>query len=302
MSFISETNEFLDFELFARLPNLEMRAKYLTTGFFSGLHRSPLHGGMAEFKEYRSYQLGDDPRFIDWKLFSRSDRLNIKLKEDETNMNVYLLSDISSSLSYKSSFSKLTKWEFSRSLTAAFIYFLYRQKDAVSLLLLGDKKAEPFRPSLKQSNLARMMSHLKRQANQNNPTCLEDISRYIPLVKPRSILLLFSDFYIDVARLKKLLQPLVALKCEVILFQIMDPSECHFEFDEASFFVDAESKEKVLIQPELVKKEYLRKINRHFDALNDMIQGLGGSYIRLMTNEVPLQAFGHYLATRMSKV
>ena len=77
-----------------------MRAKVVVEGFFHGLHRSPYHGFSVEFSEYRQYTPGDDPRYLDWRLFARSDRYYVKRFEDETNLRCHLLLDMSRSMGY----------------------------------------------------------------------------------------------------------------------------------------------------------------------------------------------------------
>src|SRR5881227_2460582 len=68
------------------IKNLELRAKVVVEGFWNGLHRSPFHGFSVEFTEYRQYSPGDDLRYLDWRLYARSDRYYIKKFEDETNL------------------------------------------------------------------------------------------------------------------------------------------------------------------------------------------------------------------------
>ena len=75
------------------IRSLELRARAVVEGFWSGLHRSPYHGFSVEFTEYRQYTPGDDPRYIDWRVFARSDRYYLKRYEDETNLRVHLLAD-----------------------------------------------------------------------------------------------------------------------------------------------------------------------------------------------------------------
>ena len=85
-----------------RIKSLQLRAKVVVEGFYSGLHKSPYHGFSVEFSEYRQYSPGDDPRYLDWKLFARTDRYYIKRFEDETNLRCYLLVDLSRSMGYGS--------------------------------------------------------------------------------------------------------------------------------------------------------------------------------------------------------
>src|SRR5438045_4551053 len=84
------------------IKNLELRARVVVEGFWNGLHRSPYHGFSVEFTEYRQYTPGDDPRYLDWRLYARSDRYFIKKFEDETNLRCQLLVDNSRSMTYGS--------------------------------------------------------------------------------------------------------------------------------------------------------------------------------------------------------
>ena len=84
------------------IRNLELRARVVVDGFWSGLHRSPYHGFSVEFTEYRQYAPGDDPRYLDWRVFARSDRYFIKRFEDETNLRCHLLVDSSRSMTFGS--------------------------------------------------------------------------------------------------------------------------------------------------------------------------------------------------------
>src|SRR5207253_10234036 len=80
------------------IRNMELRARVVVEGFWNGLHRSPYHGFSVEFTEYRQYTPGDDPRYLDWRVFARSDRYFIKKFEDETNLRCCLLVDQSRSM------------------------------------------------------------------------------------------------------------------------------------------------------------------------------------------------------------
>ena len=93
----------------ARVKNLHLRARAVVEGFDKGLHRSPYHGFSAEFSEYRAYAPGDDPKYLDWHVFARSDRYYIKKFEDETNLRCHLVVDASRSMGYASG--PITKWD-----------------------------------------------------------------------------------------------------------------------------------------------------------------------------------------------
>src|SRR5579863_6392039 len=97
-----EGRSLIDPKALMSIRNLEFRARVVVEGFWHGLHRSPYHGFSVEFTEYRQYSPGDDPRYLDWRLYARSDRYYIKKFEDETNLRCHLLVDQSRSMSYGS--------------------------------------------------------------------------------------------------------------------------------------------------------------------------------------------------------
>src|SRR5213083_480036 len=93
---------FIDPAALMRIKSMQLRARVVVEGFLSGLHRSPYHGFSVEFTEYRQYSPGDDLRYLDWKLYARSDRYYLKRFEDETNLRSWLLVDLSRSMGFGS--------------------------------------------------------------------------------------------------------------------------------------------------------------------------------------------------------
>src|SRR5215510_4229228 len=92
----------LDARVLAQISSLELVAKTVVEGFLTGLHRSPTFGFSQEFAEYRAYVPGDDPRFVDWNVVARTDRIYLKQYQGETNAALLLLVDASASMGYGS--------------------------------------------------------------------------------------------------------------------------------------------------------------------------------------------------------
>ena len=74
-SLLSET-------LINKIDNLALKAKLVVEGFIAGLHKSPYHGFSVEFSEHRPYDFGDDIKYVDWKLWAKTDKLFIKQFEE----------------------------------------------------------------------------------------------------------------------------------------------------------------------------------------------------------------------------
>ena len=111
----------------ASLANLELVARTAVEGFLTGLHRSPRFGFSQEFKEYRAYAEGDDPRFVDWNVYARTERTYIRRYEGETNTRLMLLVDASASMGYSSH--EVSKLQYAKFIAAAFAYLATRQHD-----------------------------------------------------------------------------------------------------------------------------------------------------------------------------
>ena len=110
----------LDIAGLAGLDRIEIRAGMLVEGFLAGIHRSPRKGNCPEFREFRDYRAGDSIRDIDWRASGRSDRLQLRIRDDETDLKCRIVLDVSRSLDYKGKKAAMSKWEYSRTLAAFF--------------------------------------------------------------------------------------------------------------------------------------------------------------------------------------
>src|SRR6266566_3603231 len=115
-----DTRELADPEFFSRLESVELRARSVVEGFLHGLHRSPYVGFSVEFASHHEYVPGDDPRHINWKLYARQHRLYVKEFDGDTNLNLYILLDVSSSMACASL--GRSKLHYSATLAAALAY------------------------------------------------------------------------------------------------------------------------------------------------------------------------------------
>lgn len=93
---------YLDPETLARVGSLELRARMIVDGLMTGMHRSPMQGFSVEFAQHRQYVPGDDPRFLDWKVMAKTDKLYLKQYVRETNLDLMVLVDVSNSMDYTS--------------------------------------------------------------------------------------------------------------------------------------------------------------------------------------------------------
>jgi uncharacterized protein (DUF58 family) len=268
------------------IRNLELRARVVVQGFWNGIHRSPYHGFSVEFTEYRQYTSGDDPRYLDWRVFARSDRYFIKKFEDETNLRCYVLADHSRSMAYGSA--GYTKAEYAATLAATLAYFLHLQGDAVGLLTFDEQIRDYLPARHRAGHLRHLMQALEQPSGGQATNLSAPLKRIVEIVRKRGLMVLLSDFLTPVEQLEPDLIALAACGHEVVVFQVLDPTELTFAFDNPTMFEDSESGRVLFIDPVTARKEYLRKLEAHCDALRATCQRLGIACHRLATDR-PLE-------------
>ena len=268
------------------IRNLELRARVVVEGFWNGIHRSPYHGFSVEFSEYRQYTPGDDPRYVDWRVFARSDRYFIKKFEDETNLRCYLLADRSRSMTFGSQ--GYTKAEYGATLAATLAYFLYLQGDAVGLLTFDEQIREYLPARHRSGHLRHLMLALEKPASGRTTNLATPLQRVAEVVHKRGLVAIISDFLTPLQDLEPDLMALAACGHELIVFQVLDPAELSFEFGQASMFEDVESGQTLFIDPSAARQRYLAGLESHCAALRSTCLRLGIAFHRLSTDR-PLE-------------
>src|SRR5260370_31292546 len=124
---VESYQKYLNPQMLAELQGLELKARLIVEGYVAGLHKSPYHGFSIEFAEHREYVAGDDLRYVDWKVFGKSDRYYLKQYEEETNFACYFLLDTTESMRYRSDLPSISKLEFCQKVCAALAYLILTQ-------------------------------------------------------------------------------------------------------------------------------------------------------------------------------
>lgn len=288
---------FIDPVTLMQIESLELRAKAVMEGFFSGLHRSPWHGFSVEFTEYRQYVPGDDLRYLDWRLFARSDRYYIKRFEDETNLRCHLLLDNSRSMSYGSL--SYNKADYGKTLAGTIAYFLNQQRDAVGLFRFSDELDEYIPPRYRSGHLRRVLVALDQQPQGSSTGLIAALEQVAERVRKRSLFILISDLLTSLDQLESRLAYLRTTGSEVALFQVLDPAEIDFSFDQAALFVDAETGREVYVDPQSARRDYQSRLQAHLDSVSTCCDRLG-IHLSRVTTDVPLeQVLFDFLRTRM---
>ena len=271
----------------ARLKNLEIIARTIVEGFLVGLHRSPFQGFSIEFSEYRPYQPGHSPDQIDWRVFARTNRLYVRRYEEETNLQAYLLIDLSGSMRYPVT-SPLKKLDYALLLAAALAYLLIHQRDAVGLYLFDEKIRHYLPARARHTWLRRIFQTLepyRGAAPEKAPTLLpRTLHQVADSLKRRSFLILLSDFFVADDTPEPLLQAIARLHHaghEILLIRIWDETtEKRFQLPiEPLHLLNAEDPHEVKIHPIELASLYQRYITAYEEKLRRFCLGLKIDYV-----------------------
>lgn len=289
-------------QLLAELPNLELRAKYMVEGFLSGQHRSPQKGSSVEFAEYRNYQLGDDLRRADWRLYGRTDRLHIKQFEEETQLRVFVALDASASMDFRSPSATMTKVEFARLVLAGLGLAAHRQRDAFGLAVAGTEIADFLAARSSAAHWRRFIGRLEAVAPRHGTALGVTLESLAELIPPRSLVVIASDFYEDLDVLGPALRRLRYDHHDLIGLHVLDPQEIDFDIEDSGTFVDAESGAKLKLDPMAVRANYLERFRAFCKELDQQFHEVGGELVQLRTDGSPIAALTRYLAHREQRL
>lgn len=294
---VAETRAgFLDPATLARLGSLDLKARAIVEGFISGLHRSPYKGFSVEFAEYRQYLPGDDLATLDWKVYGRTDRHFVKKFEEETNLECHILLDVSRSMGYGSA--GISKLQYASYLAAALAYLMNRQRDAVGLIAF-DEAIVAMRPaSARPGHLTSLLVMLERLELGSRTNVAKPLRDLAEAIRKRGLVVLISDLLDDADRVLQGLRHFKYRGTDVIVFQILDPAELSFPFEQAARFRDSETTAEVLAVPSAVRDQYLTAMTELQDRYRRELQLVGIDYVRLDTSTPLDTGLMSYLLTR----
>lgn len=270
-----------------RIRSLQMRAKAVVDGFLGGLHRSPFHGFSVEFTEYRHYSPGDDLRFLDWRLFARSDHYYLRKFEDETNARCYLLVDLSRSMGFRSL--AYDKADYARTVAATIAYFLTLQRDSIGLITFDDAIQDYVPARFRPGHMHQLMLRLERSPAGKGTDLKEPLDQIARTASKRGLVILLSDLLAPVEDVEVRLGYLRARGHDVIVIRILDPAEIGFQFQEESLFYDLETGRELYVDPQLAQKQYHERFTEHARAMARACHKIGADYFELTTDR-PLDA------------
>jgi uncharacterized protein (DUF58 family) len=291
--------KYLDVKTIERIKRLDVRARLVVEGFITGQHQSPYHGFAVEFAGHREYAPGDEIKHIDWKVWSKTDRLYIKQYEEETNLKCTILLDCSKSMRYgEQTDGSWSKFDYAATAAASLAYLLQQQQDSVGLVTFNTGIQRNLPPSSHPSHF-KLLLHELEQTVPDDQTDLDDVfAQLAGQIRKRGMVVLVSDLFVHLDKLAEALRHFRLRKHEVIVFHVMHDHELTFPFQDNTLFRGLEVDLELHTEPRALRKTYLEVVDRFLGNVRKLCAGSGIDYV-LMSTKAPLDAvLSGYLAFR----
>tara|TARA_B100000123_G_scaffold185802_1_gene138469 strand:- start:284 stop:1156 length:873 start_codon:yes stop_codon:yes gene_type:complete len=269
-------------QILKKVKQVEIRTRGLVNDLFGGEYHSVFKGRGMAFSEVREYQPGDDIRLIDWNVTARNGSPFIKIFEEERELTVYLLVDISKSGEFGSQ--NQLKQEFGAEIASVLGFSAIKNNDKVGLILFSNDIEKYVVPKKGKSHVLRVIRELLYNEPKGNKTSIKNVLDYLlKVAKRKSVVFLISDFIDDDywASLKivnrkhdligiRLFDPAEKLLPDIGVIKVRDPESG------SSFWIDTSNR----VEMEKLKN----KINSDFDTFNKQAKKIGFDIISVSTN------------------
>jgi len=292
----------LDPRTLARLQGLELRARRIVEGYVAGLHRSPYQGFSNEFAEHREYTTGDDLRYVDWKVFGKTDKVYLKQFEEETNLICYLLLDTSESMQYQGPGAAMSKLEYAQCAAASLAYLVLHQRDSAGLVTFDQEIRHLVRPSssptqLKQ--LVRVMEQTTAARKTRTGPIFHDLAERLAR---RGIVVILSDLFDDVDAMLAGLKHFRHRRHDVIILHILDPAEIDFPFQHVTMFKGLEALGEVITEPRSLRAAYQNEVRSFLKRVRTGCRAQQIDYLTVRTDEPLDTVLTAFLSARKKRV
>jgi len=272
----------------AAIADLELVSKRVVDGTIAGLHRSPFHGYSAEFSQYRHYRPGDDLKYVDWKLFARTDRLYTKQFRETTNLVAQIALDTSASMDYAGT-SGTTKFQYARLLAAALANLVSRQGDAVGLVTYADAIRQYLPSRGGQAHLRALLLTLGRVEPGGGTNTAPALARTIDLLKRRGLLVVISDLYDEDEQVERAIMRAAHIGHETIVVHVLARDELTLPFRGDVEIEDPETGQRVTSNGAASARDYRAAFSAFLERWRERCATYGVDYVRVFT-DMPLDA------------
>jgi uncharacterized protein (DUF58 family) len=264
-----------------------------------GLHRSPTFGFSQEFAEYRAYVEGDDPRFIDWNVYARTDRTYIKRFHGDTNSHLMILLDASASMGFGGP--PVSKLRYAQFLAASLAFLAAKQHDAVGCMIFDEEVRDYRAPSSRAGKMQGVLHCIDAATATIGTRFDKPFDKFREQINRRGLVAVISDFYCDPEHLLAGVRPLAWHGQDVVLFHVLDKDELEPDIDSNVLLEDVETGEAIEVAPQFMRETYPARLQAHVVAMQKAAVGIGADHVLVDTRDSLDRALRNYLLFRQRR-
>jgi len=284
-------------EVLTRISRIKFEPKQLVEGTLAGAHRSPFHGFAIEFAGHRDYVPGDDVKHLDWNVYYRHRKYLIKQYEMDTNLVCHLMLDVSASMRYGEGDTQKLLYAARMAVTLANL--IVEQSDRVSLTTFDEKVVGALAPSNSLAQLINMSEMLDEvepvKKTHIGPSLMDLAAR----AGRRAIIVILSDFFVDLDDLNDAVQRLCYDDHEVVLMQVLHNDEIEFNMPGTIRFVGLEDSREIDARPDDTRRAYLAAMKEFNDRLEAIANANQCERLVCDTSRDMAELFADYLNSRL---
>jgi uncharacterized protein (DUF58 family) len=302
---VADYRKYLDPRTLARVSSLDLRARLIVEGLMTGMHRSPYQGISVEFAQHRPYVQGDDIRHIDWKVMAKTDKVYLKQYLEETNLHLICIVDASESMGYgtvTNGTQTWSKYDHATAIAASLAYMAIQQQDSVGLAIFDQTLSRYFKPSNSPAQWKLVVNELQQIPRWNKTSMGRILDQLAEKLTHRSLLVILSDFFDDISSIRQGLRHLRYKKHELMVFQILDPTEIEFPFEDVTLFKGMEELGELLTEPRALREGYMEQLNKFTEELKKTSRGMNIDFQRFSSGDPLDVALSQFLATRLASM
>ena len=273
-------------QFLAQLELLKLESKRAFLGTRQGGHTSLRRGHGIEFSDYRRYELGDNPRYIDWGVYGRSDRLYVKQFREEQALSVLIMIDASSSMRVPA---QDKKWSFAIEVALSLAYIALMQQDSVIVTALGEYMSPQYTGGRAFHSLSRSLSEV---APSGEHSFAAEMRRTAARSKFPGIGIVISDFLMPLEEIDEGFTALRARNLDVTAIQVLGPSDLTpMKERGVGLLVDSETgEERNVALDGALRSAYDLELERHVASVREYCTRSEIHYARAQSDR-PVQDF-----------
>lgn len=280
----------IDLEFIEQLKTLEILAKKRIISSYAGGQRSLKQGRGIEPVDHREYYPGDDLKFVDWKVYARTEKLFIKRFEEEKSLTTHILVDASNSMDFGSG--KYTKFNFAAMLALGFAYLVTKENEKFAIGTYSSQLKDVLQPRRGRKQFFKAVDLLNRQKLGDLTNLEKATDRYATLIRTRSLSIIISDFLEPIETIRRGIFRMAKKSKNLIVIHVADPAEKSLDWqgDIKLFDLETNQIKKIFFTPSM-RREYGVKFMAHIEKVGEACNSVGADFFSVTSDKPVFDIF-----------